>query len=101
MQRRRATLAEAYGGSTDTLTLSSVADLVGRAQRGERDAFAALFKTYNRRIYCLCLRMTGSHAQAEDLTQEVFLKLFRKILTFRGEAAFSTWLHRLAVNEVL
>jgi RNA polymerase sigma-70 factor (ECF subfamily) len=101
MERRRGSVAEACGGSTGTLTLAAVDDLVGRAQRGEGDAFAGLFKTYNRRIYCLCLRMTGSPAQAEDLTQEVFLKLFRKISTFRGQAAFSTWLHRLAVNEVL
>ncbi len=74
-----------------------------RAQRGEEAAFAALFnfKAYNRRIYSVCLRMTGSQAEAEDLTQEVFLKLFRKIATFRGKSRFSTWLHRLAVNEVL
>ncbi len=56
---------------------------------------------YKRRVYSLCLRMTGSTAEAEDLTQEAFLQLFRKISTFRGESAFSTWLHRLVVNAVL
>jgi RNA polymerase sigma-70 factor, ECF subfamily len=52
-------------------------------------------------VYSLCLRMVGNTAEAEDLTQEAFLQLFRKIATFRGESAFSTWLHRLAVNVVL
>ena len=56
---------------------------------------------HKRRIYSLCLRMTSNTAEAEDLTQEAFLQLFRKISTFRGESAFSTWLHRLAVNVVL
>ena len=56
---------------------------------------------HKRRVYSLCLRMTSNTAEAEDLTQEAFLQLFRKISTFRGESAFSTWLHRLAVNVVL
>ena len=101
MERTRDRTAEAFSVSPGTVALASVTDLVGRAQRGEEDAFAALFKAYNRRIYSLCFGMTESPAQAEDLTQEVFLKVFRKISTFRGDAAFSTWLHRLAVNEVL
>jgi len=75
--------------------------LIARAQRGEEAAFAELFETHKRRVYSLCLRMTGNTAEAEDLTQEAFLQLFRKISTFRGESAFSTWLHRLAVNVVL
>jgi RNA polymerase sigma-70 factor (ECF subfamily) len=74
---------------------------IARAQRGEEEAFAALFEAHKRRVYSLCLRMTGNTAEAEDLTQEAFLQLFRKISTFRGESAFSTWLHRLAVNVVL
>jgi RNA polymerase sigma-70 factor, ECF subfamily len=101
MERRKDMTAEAFPRATGTLPLASSADLVARAQRGEEAAFAALFKVYNRRVYWLCLRMAGSPAEAEDLTQEVFLKLFRKISTFRGESAFSTWLHRLAVNEIL
>ena len=75
--------------------------LIARAQRGDEDAFAQLFETHKRRVYSLCLRMTGNTAEAEDLTQEAFLQLYRKISTFRGESAFSTWLHRLSVNVVL
>jgi len=80
---------------------ASETQLVARAQHGEEEAFAALFEMHKRRVYSLCLRMTGNTAEAEDLTQEAFLQLFRKISTFRGESAFSTWLHRLAVNVVL
>src|SRR6185437_4902649 len=60
-----------------------------------------LYHLHKRRVYSLCLRMTANAAEAEDLAQEAFLQLFRKIGTFRGEAAFSTWLHRMAVNVVL
>lgn len=80
---------------------SSETQLVARAQRGDEGAFAALFEAHKRRVYALCLRMTGDTAEAEDLAQEAFLQLFRKISTFRGESAFSTWLHRLVVNVVL
>ena len=75
--------------------------LIARAQRGDEAAFAALFEAHKRRVYSLCLRMVGDPAEAEDLSQEAFLQLFRKIGTFRGESAFSTWLHRLVVNVVL
>ena len=74
------------------------AELIARAQNGEESAFEALFHAYKRRIYLLCLRMIGNAAEAEELMQEAFLQLFRKIKTFRGEAAFSTWLHRIAMN---
>jgi RNA polymerase sigma-70 factor, ECF subfamily len=74
------------------------AELIARAQNGEESAFEALFHVYKRRIYLLCLRMIGNAAEAEELMQEAFLQLFRKIKTFRGEAAFSTWLHRVAMN---
>jgi RNA polymerase sigma-70 factor (ECF subfamily) len=80
---------------------ASESQLIARAQRGEEEAFAELFESHKRRVYSLCLRMTGDAAEAEDLTQEAFLQLFRKISTFRGESAFSTWLHRLVVNVVL
>jgi RNA polymerase sigma-70 factor (ECF subfamily) len=76
-------------------------DLVKRAQTGDADAFAALFHTHKGRIYSLCLRMTNNTAEAEDLTQDAFLQAFRKITSFRGDSAFSTWLHRLSVNTVL
>ncbi len=77
------------------------AEAIQRAQTGDAECFEALYGLHKRRVYSLCLRMTGNTAEAEDLTQEAFLQLFRKIATFRGESAFSTWLHRLAVNVVL
>ncbi len=80
---------------------SADTQLIARAQRGDEAAFEALFNAHKRRVYSLCLRMTGDTAEAEDLAQEAFLQLFRKISTFRGESAFTTWLHRLVVNVVL
>jgi RNA polymerase sigma-70 factor, ECF subfamily len=77
------------------------AEAIRRAQQGDAEAFERIYRLHNRRVYALCLRMVGNTAEAEDLTQEAFLQLFRKIGTFRGESAFSTWLHRLAVNVVL
>ncbi|MGH9774813.1 MAG: RNA polymerase sigma factor [Candidatus Acidiferrales bacterium] len=71
------------------------------AQQGDAAAFEFLYRLHSRRVYSLCLRMVSNTAEAEDLTQEAFLQLFRKISTFRGESAFSTWLHRMAVNVVL
>jgi RNA polymerase sigma-70 factor, ECF subfamily len=79
----------------------SDADVLARAQGGDHYAFAQLYSSHKRRIYSLCLRMVGNVAEAEDLTQEAFLQLHRKIATFRGDSAFSTWLHRLAINVVL
>jgi RNA polymerase sigma-70 factor (ECF subfamily) len=77
------------------------AELIERAKLGDATAFQALYDKHKRRVYSLCLRMTANTAEAEDLTQEAFLQLYRKIGTFRGESAFSTWLHRLSVNVVL
>ncbi len=77
------------------------AEVLTRAQAGDHEAFAQLYSLHKRRIYSLCLRMVGNVAEAEDLTQEAFLQLHRKIATFRGDSAFSTWLHRLAINVVL
>ncbi len=79
----------------------SEADAIERAKQGDAEAFQTLYDLHRRRVYSLCLRMTSNTAAAEDLTQEAFLQLFRKIGTFRGESAFSTWLHRMAVNVVL
>jgi RNA polymerase sigma-70 factor (ECF subfamily) len=76
-------------------------DLAQKAATGNISAFELLYERYHRRTYSLCLRMTSSPTEAEDLTQEVFIQLFRKIGSFRGESAFSTWLHRLTVNQVL
>ena len=79
----------------------SEAEAIERAKQGDAQAFQALYDRHKRRVYSLCLRMTANTAEAEDLAQEAFLQLFRKIGTFRGESAFSTWLHRLSVNVVL
>ena len=77
------------------------AQAIEEAKNGNAAAFEALYHAHKRRIFSLCLRMTGNRAEAEDLTQEAFLQMFRKLSTFRGEAAFSTWMHRLTVNLVL
>ena len=74
---------------------------ISGAQKGDARCFESLYKRHKRHIYSLCLRMSRNTAEAEDLTQEVFLQLFRKVATFRGDSAFSTWLHRVAVNVVL
>ena len=79
----------------------SEAEAIERAKQGDAEAFETLYNLHKRRVYSLCLRMTANAAEAEDLTQEAFMQLFRKIATFRGESAFSTWLHRMAVNVVL
>jgi len=76
-------------------------ELCRRAADGDLAAFELVYERYHRRTYSLCLRMTASQTEAEDLTQEVFIQLFRKIGSFRGDSAFSTWLHRLTVNQVL
>jgi RNA polymerase sigma-70 factor, ECF subfamily len=77
------------------------AEAIRLAQHGDASAFEQLYRLHSRRVYALCLRMVGNPADAEDLAQEAFLQLFRKIATFRGESAFSTWLHRMTVNVVL
>jgi RNA polymerase sigma-70 factor (ECF subfamily) len=72
------------------------------AQQGDAAAFECLYRLHSRRVYSLCLRMVGGNTeQAEDFTQDAFLQLFRKIRSFRGDSAFSTWLHRLTLNIVL
>jgi RNA polymerase sigma-70 factor, ECF subfamily len=76
-------------------------DLAQASARGDMAAFETLYERHHRRVYSLCLRMVANATEAEDLTQEVFVQLFRKIGSFRGESAFTTWLHRLTVNHVL
>jgi RNA polymerase sigma-70 factor, ECF subfamily len=98
----------------ETLTLLSVIDVAADASphrpdyelaqcaaHGDMQAFEQLYELYHRRVYGLCLRMTQNVAEAEDLTQEVFIKLYRKIGSYRGESSFTTWLHRLTINQVL
>ncbi|MGA9903450.1 MAG: sigma-70 family RNA polymerase sigma factor [Terriglobales bacterium] len=79
----------------------SEGSLVERAQRGDEQAFATLYQLHKKRVYSVCLQMTKDVADAEDLTQEAFLQVFRSVNSFRGDSAFSTWLYRIAVNTVL
>ena len=76
-------------------------ELIRMAQEGSPDAFEALFNTHKAKVYSICLRMTGNTAEAEDLTQDAFLQVFRKLASFRGDSALSTWLYRVTVNTVL
>jgi RNA polymerase sigma-70 factor (ECF subfamily) len=76
-------------------------DDVALAARGDRQAFERLYRGQVDRIFSLCLRMVGDRPRAEELTQDVFVRAWEKLAQFRGESAFSTWLHRLAVNVVL
>jgi RNA polymerase sigma-70 factor, ECF subfamily len=75
--------------------------VIRMAQRGDEGAFERLYRLHSARVYALCMRMLRNPDEAEDSTQEVFLHAFRKIQGFRGASAFSTWLHRVAVNTVL
>jgi len=75
--------------------------VIQRAQRGDEEAFATLFRLHKNRVYSVCLLMTKDVAEAEDLTQEAFLQVFRSVGSFRCDSAFSTWLYRIAVNTVL
>ena len=79
----------------------SETETIRLAQEGNAAAFEQLYRRYSGRVYSLCLRMVKDGTEAEDLTQEAFLLVFRKIQTFRGESKFSTWLHRITVNLVL
>ena len=81
--------------------IAGEAEAIELAKAGDAEAFSRLYALHKRRVYTLCLRMLGNVSEAEDMTQEAFLHLYRKIGSFRGESAFSTWLHRLTVNLVL
>jgi RNA polymerase sigma-70 factor (ECF subfamily) len=78
----------------------AVTEVVRRAQQGDQAAFQQLYREHVGRVYALCLRLTGNAAEAEERTQDVFVRAWRKLGSFRGESAFSTWLHRVAVNVV-
>jgi RNA polymerase sigma-70 factor (ECF subfamily) len=83
-----------YTGSNDYA-------LTRRAARGDADAFEELYRLHHRRVYTLCLRMTQNEAEAEDITQDIFIVLLHKAGDYRAEASFTTWLHRMTVNQVL
>ena len=90
------------GFADEARPVRPVSDLtVRRAQQGDAAAFEELYRTHAGRIHALCLRLEGDQARAEELTQDVFVRAWQRLPTFRGESAFGTWLHRLAVNVVL
>lgn len=76
-------------------------DLVARAQAGDQTAFRDLYRQHAGRVYALCLRLTGDANAAEERTQDVFVRLWDKVGSFRGDSAFSSWVHRITVNVVL
>ena len=87
--------------SLERPTLTDEADWIAQAQRSDARAFERLYSMHVDRVYGLCLRMTGNVSEAEDSTQEAFIQAWNKLHLFRGDSAFSTWLHRIAVNAVL
>jgi len=84
-----------------SLTASRSEDVLVRAQAGDPDAFSQLYLLHKKRVYTICMQMVHDCSLAEDLTQETFLQLHRKLTSFRGESAFTTWLHRMTFNIVL
>ena len=108
MMNQATTLDEAHPAWPDAIETSRPIEashfdyqLAQRIAGGDMQAFAELYERYHRRVYSLCVRMTNNAAEAEDLTQEIFIHVHRKIGSFRGESAMSTWLHRVTVNKVL
>lgn len=89
------------GLEQDRVSDSHEAETIRQAQRGDADAFEQLYRLHSSRVFALCLRMLKHTAEAEDLTQQTFLTVFRGIRTFRGQCAFSSWLHRVTMNCVL
>ena len=81
--------------------MTEEADWILRAQRSDAKAFESLYRLHVDKVYGLCLRMTGNVAEAEDCTQEAFIQAWNKLDKFRGDSAFGTWMHRIAVNVVL
>ena len=93
-----------YSREMTTMTRTAAADekaWIRQAQRSDSNAFEALYRLHVDKVYGLCLRMTGNVSEAEDCTQEAFILAWNKLTKFRGDSAFSTWLHRIAVNAVL
>ncbi len=76
-------------------------ELTQAASNGDMGAFEEIYQRHHRRVYSICLRMLQNAFEAEDLTQDVFIQLYRKVGSFRGDSAFTTWLHRMTVNQVL
>lgn len=92
---------EPNGQTSQSIEPSSDYALARRAAESDMSAFEEIYDRHHRRVYSICMRMLQNATEAEDLTQEVFIQLYRKIGSFRGDSAFTTWLHRLTVNQVL
>jgi len=92
-----------FSAKTPVIDVSSAKDieLARAAAGGDMASFEEIYKRHHRRVYSICLRMLQNTSEAEDLTQDVFIQLYRKIGSFRGDSAFTTWLHRMTVNQVL
>lgn len=88
-------------GRRATPAKHSAGDILTRAQAGDHDAFSELYLRHKKRVFSICMRMVHDSSLAEDLTQEAFIQLHRKLATFRGDSAFTTWLHRMTVNIAL
>jgi RNA polymerase sigma-70 factor (ECF subfamily) len=88
--------------NVEQTTLSSIQQnaLVQRAQQGDAAAFEGLYRAYAGRVYAICVRLSADRTWAEDLTQDVFVRVWERLLSFRGESDFSTWLYRITVNMV-
>ena len=84
-----------------SVTSATINDVVRRAQNGDVAAFEAIYRANTTAIYALCRRMVGDEREARDLVQDVFVRAWQRLPTFRGQSALATWLHRLAVNVVL
>ena len=85
----------------DSLRDERIAQEASLAATGDRLAFERIYREHVNRVFALCVRMTGDRVAAEELTQDVFVRAWQKLSLFRGDSAFATWLHRLAVNVVL
>ncbi len=100
---------ESVSDANETSGVSKIADvskakdfeLTQAAATGDMVAFEELYQRHHRRVYSICMRMLQNTYEAEDLTQDVFIQLYRKVGSFRGDSAFTTWLHRMTVNQVL
>ncbi len=86
---------------SENIGKASDLSLARLAAGGDMFSFEELYQRHHRRVYSICLRMLQNASEAEDLTQDVFIQLYRKIGSFRGDSAFTTWLHRMTVNQVL
>lgn len=82
-------------------TTGDLDDVVRRAQQGDVDAFEQLYRAHSPAVYALCRRMVGDERESRDLVQDVFVRTWQRLPTFRGQSALGTWIHRLAVNVVL